>query len=188
MQTRGNRPTDDKACRCCRHAYENIEHFAECQKAGRIWSLLAQMAKKCDGALTIHVDGAQATPQSRKKFGLFALTGNNKPLEEGWVNFHLLLWKYFIYQVTIVDTEEATYEEHGVWKAALQRFEFKAKAKSEAVKTDMLRADSRGLDPPDPQKRARCLRPLANFDKDGALVWNNPVIEWIKLYMYTTRG
>jgi hypothetical protein len=90
----------------------------------------------------VPITDTQATPQSRKKFGLFALTGNNKPLEEGWINFHLLLWKYFIYQVTIVDTEEATYEEHAVWKAALQRFEFKAKAKSEAVKTDMLRADT----------------------------------------------
>jgi hypothetical protein len=45
-------------------------------------SVSRQMAKKLDGTLTIHVDGALATPQSCKKFGLFALTGNNKHLLE----------------------------------------------------------------------------------------------------------
>jgi hypothetical protein len=90
--------------------------------------------------------------QERERWGLFLLTPTGKPVEQGWVNLHLLLWKYIIYELTQVATEDATFHVHSVWAAAWVRLEKKILAKSEAIKPVVLRAESRGDDPPNMTK------------------------------------
>ena len=46
-------------------------------------------------------------------------------LPEGWINLHLLLWKYTIYQLTLVCTEDARFRAHEVWQAAWSRLQKK---------------------------------------------------------------
>ena len=142
MWTRGHDPLD-QSCRVCKHAYENIEHLALCQGIWPIFEAFARLAA---------ADTSSMTMNERKRFALFALTPNGKALDAGWINLHLLLWKHIIYALTVVSTEDAKFEQHSIWQAAWTRFERKAHAKQENVRTLLLRAESRGSKPPDVKK------------------------------------
>ena len=108
---------------------------------------------------------------------MFAITPSFLPIDEGWINFHLLLWKYTVYHLTQVSLEDEAFTTHGVWQAAWHAFRRKALAKSEFVKTELLRAESRGLSPPDLSPRGKCMEPLASFESDGTLLWNDSLVE-----------
>ena len=101
-------------------------------------------------------------------------------MEEGWVNLHLLLWKFLIYHVVIVETEDAKFQVHETWQAAWQRLELKILAKQEAIRTDLLRADSRGLEPPDVTSRSKCMHPIAKVEQDGTITWDENIRSAIK--------
>ena len=57
-------------------------------------------------------------------------------------------------------------------EATWQRFERKALAKQEKVKTTLLRAESRGDEPRITHKMHEPLSPLATLSVDGSLQWN----------------
>ena len=44
---------------------------------------------------------------------------------------------------------------------------------SHLIRTDILRADSRGDEPPDVTSKGSCLAPLASLTENGTLVWND---------------
>ena len=92
----------------------------------------------------------------------------------------MLLWKYLIYHLTIVETEDARFARADVWQAAIQRFKTKALAKRAALRTEVLRAESRGKPPPDLSKKGRCLHPLASVTKEGDIEWNEPLMRLIE--------
>ena len=117
---------------------------------------------------------------ARERFALFALLPGGKEVDKGWLNFHLLLWKYTIYQLVIVETEDAKFQPHEIWQAAWSRFKRKAAAKLEAVRTDLLRADSRGIDPPDVRSKGRCMEPIARLNMSGELVWDAELVKIIE--------
>ena len=101
-------------------------------------------------------------------------------LAEGWINLHLLLWKFVISSLTRVETEDAKFEIHEVWRATWFRLERKALAKLVGVKTTLLRAESRGNEPPDIALRGLCLAPLAKFTETGELKWDDDIVQRIK--------
>ena len=169
----------DRGLPKCKHAYENLVHFASCQSAGRIFVQLRALVLSEDRTPTT-VIGIAPSSTERESFALFGTVTRGKPLEEGWMNFHLLLWKYLIYQLTIVETEDARFQIKDVWQAALQRFKSKTLAKQASLRTDALRAESRGWSPPDLSKKGKCLQPLATVSKDGEIVWNEPLINRIE--------
>ena len=88
---------------------------------------------------------------------------------------HLLLWKHIVFQLTQVETENARFETHEIWQATWARFEKKALAKQENVRTLILRADSRGDEPPDLENKAAPLAPIATFDEGGIVLWDEKV-------------
>ena len=92
----------------------------------------------------------------------------------------LLLWKQCVYQLTIVSTEDATFSSHEVWQAAWARFERKALAKQEHIRTILLRAESRGIEPPDVIKKASPLTPLATITPEGKVVFDESIVQQIK--------
>ena len=53
-------------------ASSNIQHFATCDKTGRIWSALADLAG-------VQLDGATTT--ERERFALFAIAPNGTKVE-----------------------------------------------------------------------------------------------------------
>ena len=71
-----------------------------------------------------------------------------------------------------MDTEGTKLEPHRVWSEAWQRFQKKAAACSELIKTKLLRADSCGDEPPNLEKAGGPTAPLASFDANGRLVWD----------------
>ena len=152
----------------CKHAFENIQHFATCQVVGPIFEALARLAG---------VDMSGASLVQRERFAAFALTPTGAQLEEGWINMHLLLWKYIIFHLTQVETEDATFHAHAVWQNAWARFEKKALAKQENVRTVVLRAESRGEDPPDLERKGRPLAPIADLSGEGKILWNGKIKE-----------
>ena len=79
-----------------------------------------------------------------------------------------------------METEGEKFEPHRVWQAAWQRFERKALAKQEGVKTVKLRAESRGDDTPDLSNRGKPLEPIAELTEDGKLKWNDSIVSEIK--------
>ena len=158
----------ERGCRVCSHPLENLMHFAVCDVAGKVFEQLAPLAIE---------NNMPATLLQKQRFALFAIAPSFLPIDEGWINFHLLLWKFVIYQLTIVSTEDAVFTTYGVWQAAWHAFKRKALAKSENVRTEFLRAESRGLPPPDLSKRGRCMEPLASFDDVGTLIWNDSLVE-----------
>ena len=166
-----NRREGDHTCRCCGSAIENIQHLATCSIAGKVFDDLADLA---------NVQTRGPTPNTptlyyeleRVKFALFAITPDQKPLQEGWINLHLLVWRYLIYHLVLVETEDAKFQKHEVWQATWHALEKRALARAEHIRTDILRADSRGDEPPDVTSKGSCLAPLASLAGDGSLVWN----------------
>ena len=83
------------------------------------------------------------------------------------------IWKYLLYTLTAMETEDAKYQPHEVWQAAWVAFERRALAKQENVRTDILRAESRGEEPPDVTTKGKCLAPLASLGEARASMGRN---------------
>ena len=115
---------------------------------------------------------AGSNDKERERFALFLLPITNRRIEEGWQSLHLLLWKYVIASLVRVDTEGASFAPHAIWEEAWRRFKTKAAARSETLKTKILRAESRGEDPPNMEKAGRVTEPLASVSATGEIVWN----------------
>ena len=154
----------DPGCRCCKHARESLVHWATCDVVGDIFEALAKIAGFTTGSLK---------NEARERWALFAITPSGEKLKDGLVNLHLLIWKYLIALLTRMETEDEEYEPHKVWQAAWSKFQQKALAKSEAARTELLRAESRGLQKPTLEKKSKCMAPLVGLDEDGALVWDD---------------
>ena len=114
----------------------------------------------------------RALAQRTRKVRAFRGGPECPPLESGWINLHLLLWKRLLHLLTKVETEDAKFSEHEVWQAAWHRLERKAMAKQESTKAIILRADSRG-DELDLERKGAPLAPIASFNEYGSLVWND---------------
>ena len=162
---------NDKACRCCKHAYENIQHFATCEKLGKLFADLAALAA---GSGVESLKDYNAFSETHKeRFALFALTPTGPKLDKGWINFHLILWKHIIYSLTVLQVEGTPLHIHSIWQAAWQRFVWKAEALMEKVRTSHLRAESRGDEPPDSSGKGTAISPFASFTEEGRLVWSD---------------
>ena len=121
------------------------------------------------------------TQEDKERFALFALTPHpQEPLKAGWIHLHLLLWRYTIYHLVLVDTEDATFKPHEVWQATWTRYERKALTKQIHVKDLLRQAESRGAIAPDTTKEAKPLTPLATFDAEGQLTWDSELVKRIR--------
>ena len=170
MRVKGHDP-GSQACRCCKHAFENLQHLSTCEIAGNIFREFARMVAVEEKSDRLRYD--ELSLRERERFALFAAVPSGPPLQSGWINLHLLLWKHLVHLLTKVETEDAKFSEHEVWQAAWHRLERKALAKQESTKTIILRADSRGDEPPDLERKSAPLAPMASFDEFGSLVWDD---------------
>ena len=168
MWVKGHDPAPISGCRVCKLVRENIQHFVSCEKISVIFTQWKKLQE--ENVIAAHLE--LKTLGDRERFYLFALTPNGARIAQGWLNLHLILWKYLIFQLVQVETEDARFSPSAVWQAAWSRFEKRAKAKSEAAYSAILLADSRGVPPPDMTKRAKAMEPIATFDPLGRLVWN----------------
>ena len=136
---------------------------------GKLFASFAELVANSGVAILKNYDAFTGTEKER--FALFALTPSGPNLDRGWINLHLLLWKYIIYSLTVLQTEGIPLHTHSIWQAAWQRFIWKAEALGEKVKTLHLRAESRGDEPPDSSGKGTAMSPLATFTEDGRLIW-----------------
>ena len=154
----------DPGCRCCKHARESLVHWATCDVVGDIFEAFAKVAGLPTGSWT---------SETRERWALFAIPPSGEKLKDGLINLHLLVWKYLIALLTRMETEDEAYEPHKVWQAAWSKFKQKALAKSEAARTELLRAESRGKEKPTLEKKSKCMAPMVELDTDGELVWDD---------------
>ena len=144
--------TTGEPCRCCRHARENLLHFAMCDKAGKIWVDLNEISGK----------HANMQGRERERFAMFALlpTGN---LESVWIDLHLVLWKNLIGALVGIELEGETFVAERVWRGAWKRLEAKILALVERVNIVRRRDQSRGEEVPDLSKKSRLVSPIATL-------------------------
>jgi len=115
-----------------------------------------------------------------ERFALFAIPpGGAPPLERGWINLHLLLWKYVIYELTVVETEDATFSTHDAWREAWRQFTRKTRIKGEIAQAFARLMDSRGKPPPDLSRYSKHIAPLGVFTESGQIRWNKELEEEI---------
>ena len=160
----------DPSCRCCRSPSlerENLQHFAHCAVVSKVFMDLARVM-----SITL------SNMREREWFSLFLETPNMRKQEEGWVNLHLVLWKYVIAALVRVDTEDEKFAAHDVWQATLARIRSKILARYEGVLALVRRADARGETAPDVSSKDAPFRPLASIGDEGvALKWNKEVMD-----------
>ena len=161
--------TTGEPCRCCGVAYENIQHFTHCEKAKDIFTELHAMS----GAPPIIEE------KEWERFCLFGLLPQGK-MEEGWTALLLLLWKHLIAHLVQIEIEGARFKTTNVWAPAWKRLERKILALGVKVKDVNLRADSRGMNPPDARPRSKPMPPIANFTEEGSLEWNETITERLR--------
>ena len=173
MRVNGNDP-HEKGCRCCKHAYENLQHFATCDVVGTIFDALAALIAQTSSSLKLE------NMRDKERFALFCVRPDGQRIEEGWINFHLLLWKQIIYALVQVTTEDQPFKPHSIWGAAWTRFQKKALAKHESIRTVALRDQSRGNEPKDLSPMGAPMAPIASTDSQGDLIWNSSLVDQIE--------
>jgi len=162
----------DHACRVCKVAWENLQHFATCQRTGRVFEELAT-------AMAIQpANFGLLSTKEKERFALFLLTPSGPPAP-AWLNLHLLLWKYLITAITAVDTEDRRFIKYNVWKSTWDQFKWKADALSVKANMSVDRNASRGEDPPNLERKSAILSPIASLNETGAIVWNDEIVQLI---------
>ena len=121
------------------------------------------------------------TLTEKHRHGLFAQKPSGKWEQRGFINLHLLLWKFTIYHLVQVETDDQPFSAHHVWQATWKRLERKILTVGEKVRSRILVADSRGYGPPkNLGSKGKPIEPLASISEQGTLKWNDKLIEEIK--------
>ena len=159
-----------EACRCCRHARENLTHLAVCEKLGQVFEELRAMA------------GITQPKNEREKFrlALFLIPPDGKKVEEGWIYLHLLLWKHAVAHLVNIDTLGEKYNPKSIWQPAWIRFKAKCEALQERAHDHLRLAESRAYPKPDCVKKSGPMLPLATLDEDGKLQWDKETTKRIE--------
>ena len=170
-------------CRCCGYAYENLQHFAKCEAAKKIFTDLYSVVTNHSfrPPRLVSTDGYQW-----ERFCLFALLPRYK-LESSIVDLHSLLWKQFIAHLVRIELEGEKFDTSQVWAPAWARLEKKILALKYKVNEIKRRAESRGEQPPDLSKRSKAINPIAKFNEEGDLKWNDELVKEIKAFTKKTK-
>ena len=121
-----------------------------------------------------------------ERFSLFALLPKYK-LESSIVDLHSLLWKQFIAHLVRIELEGEKFDTTQVWAPAWARLEKKILALKFKVNEIKRRAESRGEQTPDLSKRSKNITPIAIFNEEGDLKWNDELVKEIKALTQRTK-
>ena len=161
---------------------ESLTHLATCEKLER--GVFAPFYKLVSGGSPSFPRYSDLSVEARQRFALFALLpsgdGVTPNAPDGWINLHLLLWKYIIALLVRIDTEDAKFKPKDIWGPAWARFQSKCYALNEGVKATLRLFESRGYDnPPDLKNRGSPMRPIADIvpegEHAGALEWDKGI-------------
>ena len=168
---------EEAPCRCCGHAYENIQHLATCEKLLRhvfrpLYELIMMGWQSPDGTCPLPKHSS-LDRNELERFGLFCILPGNIKTPDGWVNFHLLLWKHIIAHMVRIDTEDEKYDPRNIWEPAWIRLERKCLVIQENAQSVLRLYESRGYGVlPDVKKRGRPMFPIGYIGGDGILGWS----------------
>ena len=121
-----------------------------------------------------------------ERFCLVALLPRYK-LESSIVDLHSLLWKQFIAHLVRIELEGEKFDTTQVWAPAWARLEKKILALKFKVNEIKRRAESRGEKTPDLSKRSKNITPIATFNEEGDLKWNDELVKEIKAFTQRTK-
>ena len=93
---------------------------------------------------------------------------------------HLLIWKHIVAHMTRIDTEGIKFDPRDIWNPVWIRLERKCLAIAEKAQASIRLAESRAWKPPPMGKRGAPMRPIAEIDDDGRIVWEETIITTIK--------
>ena len=83
---------------------------------------------------------------------------------------------------TVPELEGEKFDATQVWAPAWARLEKKILALKFKVNEIKRRAESRGEQMPDLSKRSKAIDPIANFNENGDLKWNDELVKEIKTF------
>ena len=91
------------------------------------------------------------------------------PLPQGLTAFHLILWKFVIFNFTFVQTDNIKFRPDAVWDQSLRRFEVRVNALAAKVTLQAVRTWGQGNSLREPRSENKLLAPLASLDAWGRL-------------------
>ena len=103
------------------------------------------------------------------------------------MDLHSLLWKQFIAHLVRIELEGEKFDTTQVWAPAWARLEKKILALKFKVNEIKRRAESRGEQTPDLSKRSKNITPIAIFNEEGDLKWNDELVKEIKALTQRTK-
>ena len=90
------------------------------------------------------------------------------------------MWKQFIALLVRIELEGEKFDATQVWAPAWTRLEKKILALKFRVNETKRRAESRGEQVPDLSKRSTAIEPIARFNENGDLEWDDDLVKEIK--------
>ena len=93
---------------------------------------------------------------------------------------HLLLWRQLIGQLVGIEFDDKSFDPEVIWAQTWRRFKSKCDAASVRKQAQIRRAESRGEEPPEVAKHTCPAKPLARWDADGTLIWDEKIVRKIE--------
>ena len=96
------------------------------------------------------------------------------------MNLHLLIWKQLIALLVRIEEEGEKFDARKVWAPAWIRFEKKVLAHKEKIDIEVRRSVSRGEPIRDMRKKSRPIAPLARYEEEGELIWDEDLVKKVR--------
>ena len=142
-------------CFCCSPPRS---HLASCGVLMKVW--------KKFHVLVVALVGP--TPLTEELI-FHAVDTDGQILPPGLSALHLIMWKFVIYNFTMVQLENRPFNPEEVWKCAIRRFEVRLNALAFKVKQRAIRRSGQGINLMSPEAENRRMRPLASVGMWGKL-------------------
>ena len=114
-----------------------------------------------------------------------AIQPDNTLLPRGLIALHMILWKFTIYNLVQVDTDNIRFSTHKVWSDTIRRFETRASALAFKVKRRTTKRHGQGIEITEPDAENRMLAPLATVTPWGKLEYS-PAMQKVIESIHTT--
>ena len=144
-------------CRLCGSAEERCMHLPRCRCLNPLWKRFISVAR-------LHTRDDDARDR------LILLGLSDPPLPKALSDFHLILWKFILIRLTLVDLENKPFIADYVWDGAVRRYLSKANVLTFRV-GELARTAEASSREVDFKHLNLLIHPLGKLDPDGTIAW-----------------
>ena len=144
-------------CRLCGSAEERSMHLPRCRCLNPLWKRFISVAR-------LHPRDDDARDR------LILLGLSDPPLPKALSDFHLILWKFILIRLTLVDLENKPFIADYVWDGAVRRYLSKANVLTFRV-GELARTAEASSREVEFKHLNLLIHPLGKLDPDGTIAW-----------------